>query len=104
MAQVEADRAPEGRRVLAHVKIDHSWRGDLRVSLTAPDGTEVLLHNRSGGSKDDINGTFGADLESAEDLAPLSAVSATGTWTLRVSDHARRDVGSIQSFQLQFAP
>ncbi|MCB0385390.1 MAG: proprotein convertase P-domain-containing protein, partial [Bdellovibrionales bacterium] len=103
-ADVIADRSPAGRRVLALVDIDHSWKGDLRVSLVAPDGTEVVLHNRTGGSKDDVKGIYGLDLESAEDMAPLSQVTATGTWSLRVSDHARRDVGAIQSFQLQFAP
>lgn len=41
------------------------------MSLMAPDGTEVVLHNRTGGSKDDVKGIYGLDLESAEDMAPF---------------------------------
>ena len=40
------------------VAIDHSYRGDLRVALVAPDGTRTLLHDRDGGSADDVRGTF----------------------------------------------
>ena len=84
--------------------MEHSWRGDLKLVLVAPDGSQAVLHNRSGGSADHIKGTYGVDLVSVDDLAPLASVTQTGMWTLKVSDHARRDVGSIQSFQLQFAP
>jgi len=45
------------------VDIAHSWIGDLRVRLTAPDGISVLLHDRSGSSQDNIRQTLGVPIE-----------------------------------------
>lgn len=71
------------------VAIVHSYIGDLKVTLMAPSGREYVLHNRSGGSADNINMTYTVDL-SAE---PLS-----GSWKLRVYDAAKGDTGSIDSW------
>ena len=57
----------------------HTYIGDLVVSLIAPDGTAYVLHNRAGGSTDNINQTYTVN---------LSAETANGTWTLRVQDAA----------------
>src|SRR5262249_6415200 len=40
--------------VSVNVNITHTFIGDLEVSLIGPDGTTALLHNRSGGSADNI--------------------------------------------------
>lgn len=78
------------------VTIRHSWRGDLRVTLTSPSGTEHVLHDRSGGSADDLRLT--------EDLGEVfDGESAVGDWTLHVSDHARLDVGRLESWRLELA-
>jgi subtilisin family serine protease len=73
------------------VHIVHTWRGDLVVDLLAPDGTSYPLHNRSGGSADDINTTYTVNLGSE---------AADGTWALRVRDLARIDTGFIDSWTL----
>jgi subtilisin-like proprotein convertase family protein len=78
---------------LLDLDIPHTWRGDLVVKLTAPSGKEVLVHNRTGGSADDVRGTF--DLSEA-----LRGESARGTWTLSVEDRARRDTGTLRSWGL----
>lgn len=39
------------------VDIRHTFIGDLRVDLIAPDGTAVVLHNNIGGSANDLNRT-----------------------------------------------
>lgn len=93
--------APASRKVSVTVDIAHSWRGDLLLELTAPSGKKIVLHNRSGGSLDHIQGTFGEDLSSAQDLASLSQESA-GLWSLKVSDHARADQGILNSWSLTF--
>ncbi len=36
------------------VDITHPFIGDLKVELTSPAGTTVVLHNRAGGSQDNI--------------------------------------------------
>ena len=75
------------------VDIRHTYIGDLRVDLIAPDGTIYNLHNRSGGSADNIIGTYTRDLSSK----PLN-----GTWRLRVNDNAAGDTGYINSWSITF--
>ena len=71
------------------VHIVHTYIGDLIVSLIAPDGSSYPLHNRAGGSADDINQTYTVN---------VSAKPANGTWKLRVQDAAGGDVGRIDSW------
>jgi hypothetical protein len=40
------------------VDISHTFIGDLRVDLIAPDGTAVTLHNNTGGSADNLVRTY----------------------------------------------
>ena len=85
---------PSTRAAVA-VNIRHTYIGDLTVALIAPDGTSYLLHNRSGGSTDNINQTYTAD---------VSSESANGTWKLRVRDLAAADVGTIDTWSLDLNP
>jgi subtilisin family serine protease len=73
------------------VHITHTWIGDLVVDLIAPDGTVYNLHNRSGGSADNINQVYTRN---------LSSEVANGTWTLRARDAAFLDSGRIDSWTL----
>lgn len=73
------------------VSIVHSYRGDLVVDLIAPNGAVINLHNRAGGSADNLVATYPLN---------LSAYAANGTWTLRVRDAATADVGRIDSWTL----
>jgi aminopeptidase S len=75
------------------VNIIHTFRGDLVVDLIAPDGTAYNIHNRTGGSADNLIGTFTVN---------ASSEVANGTWRLRVRDAAAQDVGRIDSWSLQF--
>ncbi|HJL14674.1 MAG TPA: proprotein convertase P-domain-containing protein [Sandaracinaceae bacterium LLY-WYZ-13_1] len=92
---IVVDRPPASvARLHVSATIRHTWRGDLRVVLRSPAGTERVLHDRAGGSADDL--TIGADLTSVFEGEP-----AHGAWTLRVSDHARRDTGRIATWRLE---
>ncbi|MFJ5985083.1 S8 family peptidase [Lentzea sp. NPDC092896] len=73
------------------VSITHTYKGDLVVDLVAPDGTVVNLHNRTGGSADNINETYTKN---------LSGEAANGTWTLRVRDAAFLDSGTLNNWTL----
>jgi serine protease len=75
------------------VNIVHTYKGDLKVDLVAPDGTLYNLHNRSGGSADNIVGTFSRNLTSE---------ALNGTWRLRVNDNAAGDIGYINSWTITF--
>lgn len=75
------------------VAIVHTYQGDLKVDLVAPDGSLYNIHNRSGGGTDNINKTVQFDLSSE----PLN-----GTWRLRVNDNAANDIGRIDSWSITF--
>jgi len=75
------------------VNISHTYRGDLLVELVAPDGSAYVLSDRSGGSADDIVGSFTVD---------LSSEALDGTWILRVNDNAAQDIGTLNSWSITF--
>jgi vibriolysin len=75
------------------VAIVHTYQGDLKVDLVAPDGTLNNIHNRTGGSADNINKTVTFNLTSE---------ALNGTWKLRVNDNAAGDTGYIDSWSVTF--
>jgi subtilisin family serine protease len=75
------------------VNIVHTYIGDLKVDLVAPDGSVYVLHNRTGGSADNIVQTYTVN---------LSSEALNGTWNLRVNDNANADTGYINSWSVTF--
>ncbi|MCL1634416.1 M20/M25/M40 family metallo-hydrolase [Luteimonas sp. SX5] len=73
--------------------IVHTYKGDLKVDLVAPDGTLYNLHDRTGGSADNVSGTFTKN---------LSSEALNGGWKLRVNDNSRSDTGYIDSWSITF--
>ncbi len=70
------------------VEIEHTYRGDLRVVLIAPNGDREVLHARRGGGADDLS----------IDWTVPEALQLAGTWKLHVSDHANADVGVLRAW------
>ncbi|MFE6335873.1 S8 family serine peptidase [Streptomyces sp. NPDC057798] len=75
------------------VNIVHTYIGDLKVDLIAPDSTVYTVHNRSGGSTDNISQVYTVN---------ASSEVANGTWKLRVNDNAGGDTGRIDSWNITF--
>ncbi|MGT2530517.1 M4 family metallopeptidase [Streptomyces nojiriensis] len=75
------------------VNILHTWIGDLKVDLVAPDGSVYNLHNRTGSSADNIIKSYTVN---------ASSEVAQGVWKLRVNDNASADTGKIDSWKLTF--
>jgi hypothetical protein len=86
------------------IDITHTYKGDVLLDLTAPDGvTIVRLHNGTGGSTDDIKETYGANATApAESLTAFNGIQAMGDWTLRVEDTAGGDTGTVNVWGLNF--
>ena len=82
-----------------HVDITHTYRGDLRLTLIAPSGGSVLLHQTSNNSAANIQGTF--DLASTPALASLMNEFVQGDWTLHVQDLAALDIGTLNRWELE---
>ena len=83
--------APSNAQVA--VNIVHTYIGDLKVDLVAPDGTLYNITNRTGGSADNVTGTYTFN---------LSSEALNGTWNLRVNDNAAGDVGKIDTWSITF--
>jgi len=79
--------------------IRHTWRGDVRVLLTPPQGGEISLVDRSGGSQDDIVRSFRSSDDPELFRAALGS-AASGQWRLKVMDMARQDVGVLVKWGL----
>lgn len=80
------------------IDITHTWIGDLLVTLQAPNGQQVILHNHTGSSDDDIIGNYPNTLTPAGSLATLVGGPLNGTWKLLVVDNANADVGTLNSW------
>ncbi len=72
------------------VNILHTFKGDLVVTLTSPSGTTKTLHNRSGGSVDNVF--------IDESLDNFSDENSLGVWQLNVSDNAPVDEGQLTNW------
>jgi len=83
--------APAG--LLVGVDLRHTYIGDLVVDVLAPDGSVYNVHNRAGGSTDNLVTTYTVN---------ASSEVANGTWRLRVRDAASQDTGTINAWSLQF--
>lgn len=75
------------------VTILHTHEGDLRVDLVAPDGSTCNLHNRPGGSANDVIGRFTRNLRSEV---------LSGTRKLRVNDNDSGDTGRVDTWSSSF--
>ena len=84
------------------VDITHTWIGDLQISVRSPAGTDVILHDETGRSADDVVKTYTASTTSA--LGSLAGQSISGPWQLSVSDRERRDVGKLNTWRVVIHP
>lgn len=76
-----------------NVDIQHTYTGDLTVELKrVEDGLSVRLHDRAGGSQDDIVKTY--------TVSDFNGTDAAGTYQLVVIDHARQDTGTLRAWSL----
>jgi hypothetical protein len=78
------------------VDIEHTWRGDLKVELLKNGTSVATLHDKTGGSADNLTQTY--------TLAPSAVGGDAGkaSWSLKVTDTAAQDTGNIKLFKLVF--
>ncbi len=88
--------------VSVNVGLTHTYQGDLELALIGPDNTTVLLHNRTGGTTDNINTTYNITTRSAQVLTAFNTKNTSGAWKLRVRDLAAGDVGTLNSWKVTF--
>jgi subtilisin-like proprotein convertase family protein len=85
-------------RMSVTVSISHTFIGDLVVKLFSPSGTTVILHNRAGGSANDLRRTY--TVADSPQLGILAGETLSGAWTLAVADVAAADIGRLDRWEL----
>ncbi|WP_405251296.1 proprotein convertase P-domain-containing protein [Dokdonia sp. Asnod3-C12] len=99
------------------IDVSHTWDADLLIELVAPDNTIVELAPRVGSSGDNFtNTTFDsqATVSIVDGTAPftgvfapsgsldvLNGLTSAGDWTLRITDNAGGDGGTLNNWSLQ---
>lgn len=81
-------------RLRVSVQITHTFIGDLQVSLRAPWGDTVVLHDLAGGAS--MNLTI-----SLREISDFNGRDPRGTWSLLVSDQAQQDTGTLDHWSLE---
>ena len=78
----------------ANVKITHTYRGDLKVTLLKDGAEKKVLSNNEGGGADNLDVTV--------TLSPSEVGTANGRWQVKVVDNAAEDTGKVDSVKLTF--
>ena len=89
------------KAVKIRVDIEHTYIRDLVVRILPSKGagmSAVTLHDRTGGSADNIKKTY--DSVSTPDLDSYAGASPQGKWTLEVKDREKQDTGKIVSLSV----
>lgn len=76
-----------------HVDITHPYIGDLKILLVKPDGQEVLVRPREGGSTKDLVEDYWIELDNTP---------TAGLWALRVIDEDRAIKGDLNKWSIDF--
>ena len=100
------------------LNIDHTFDADLTITLTAPDGTILLLANGVGGSQDNFNATlfddtaflsitqgnapFAGAFRPQDSFSLLKGKDIFGIWTVTVTDTKQFDTGVLKDITLDF--
>jgi subtilisin-like proprotein convertase family protein len=94
------------------INLNHTWRADLDITLTSPQGTSVDITSDNGGSRnnllvifddaagtsitaDNANHTSVVTRQSETPLSALNTEDALGIWTLQICDDAGADAGTF---------
>lgn len=90
--------------VSVSLSIDHPDPTQLVVTLTSPDGTSVLLMNRSGTAGHAVREVFGKTAQPIEPLSAFVGRAVSGVWRLKVLDTVPGGAGRLVSWSLAIEP
>lgn len=85
--------------IKVNVDISHTYIGDLTVKLISPFNKTVTLHNRTGGTEDDILTEY--TTASRPKLKDLVGKEVSGKWKLVVADNYGMDIGKLNKWGIE---
>jgi subtilisin-like proprotein convertase family protein len=89
-------------KMIVDMGITHERASDLRVTLRSPSGTACDLHRYTAGTANGIEGEYPLTLDPHTPLSVFRGENAQGTWRLDVYDGSGADVGTLDSWGLEF--
>lgn len=90
---IPVNRAGNAGNISVTVDIRHTYISDLVITLRGPNGATAVLHDRAGGSNDNIQTSYSVD---------ASDINATGDWQLEIQDFWNADAGYLASWSIEF--
>ena len=106
----------EVEEICVLMDLDHTYTGDLRISIFSPDNKEVQLVNSQGGSGDnfrdsifddnaatdisDASAPFTGRFQPIGNLSDFKGINPTGNWRLVIRDQANLDGGVLNSWSI----
>ncbi|MGO4775202.1 proprotein convertase P-domain-containing protein, partial [Lysobacter sp. 2RAB21] len=95
---LSVSQSPSGDKIKyfasVSVNIDHTFIGDLKVDLISPTGKVQTVHNRTGGSTD--------NLRLVDVPVNMLGEPTNGNWKLRMSDGKLQDTGALTRWELKY--
>ncbi|MEE9303783.1 MAG: zinc-dependent metalloprotease family protein [Thiotrichaceae bacterium] len=86
------------------IDISHTYRGDISMSLTSPQGTIVQLKATDGDdSNDNIIGNFPTTFTPVNSLSAFNGENLNGTWTLKAIDNFNLDTGTLNNWSINYS-
>lgn len=96
---IQISNAAPIRGLRISVDVEHSFLGDVEITLIAPNGLRLLLQSRILGRQTRLQTTYSVDTNPV--LSQLLNQSATGRWQLHLADHAPQNTGRLNRWQLE---
>ncbi|MEX0270028.1 S8 family serine peptidase [Leptolyngbyaceae cyanobacterium UHCC 1019] len=98
ISSIQVTETGSVRTIQVNLELEHSFLGDLEISLIAPSQRTALLQARTLGRRTVWQATYTP--QSTPALARLVGQSAQGNWQLKVVDAALGDIGTLKNWQL----
>ncbi len=87
---------PKIHKATLKFSLEHSYIGDLSVTLVSPEGEKFPVFKKSG---------RGTSVEFDEDITGIvKGKAGRGIWLLEIEDNAYRDTGTLEKFDLNLVP
>ena len=93
VSSIDVTGSGDSGAITIDVDIKHTYIGDLKVTLFAPNGSSAVLHENTGGSANDIFQTYSIN---------AAGIERNGDWRLEVHDNANGDTGIIDAWSINF--
>lgn len=92
-SNLDVQRSGNAGNLTITVDIAHTYRGDISLQITAPDGSTYQLKTKSGNDgADNVNKTY----------TIAASGLAQGQWQLFVVDNYQQDIGTLNQWSINF--